>query len=281
MTVQIYAHRGASAAFAEHTRAAYCQALADGADGVECDLHLTADGEVVLLHDEDVRRTSNGSGPVAEHTLAQLRALDFSSWHGAAIPPHYGTTATQLLTLDQLMALLAAAGRPVGLAIEFKYGATFNPRLIEATFLALRSHGWSAEPSTAGNVGVSFMSFHPEAVKFLSKTVPPEHLCQLLELIDVTGDGAGEEVMFLHEQAMAEGEKLIDCGVAHLAGPGVEYLRAHPGNAAKWRENGRVLRVWTVDTVEELALCLAAGVEQVTSNKPREIRSMLPALPHL
>lgn len=283
MTVQIYAHRGSSAAFAEHTRAAYLQALADGADGVECDLHLTADGELVLLHDDDVARTSNSAGSVAELTLAQLRTLDFSSWHGVVIPPDYGTIATQLLTLPQLLELLAAAGRPIALALEFKYGATFKPQLVDAALKTLRSFGWDSEKSSAGNIHVSFMSFHPDAVKHLAAQIPAAHLCQLLENVQVAGVreeldmGAftGRTAAFLMRRAMAEGERLIDDGVAQLAGPGVEFLRAHPGNAARWVAAGRVLRVWTVDTAEDLALCLAAGVEQVTSNRPREIRELL------
>src|SRR5881409_2356806 len=83
---KVYAHRGSSAAFAEHTKAAYLQALADGADGVECDVHLTRDQHVVLLHDANLDRTSDGTGPVADRTLEELRRLDFSSWKGARIP---------------------------------------------------------------------------------------------------------------------------------------------------------------------------------------------------
>ncbi|SEE96739.1 glycerophosphoryl diester phosphodiesterase [Arthrobacter alpinus] len=283
MTVQIYAHRGSSADFAEHTRAAYLQALGDGADGVECDLHLTADGELVLLHDDDVGRTSNGTGPVAEMTLAELRELDFSSWHGVEIPASYGSAAAQLLTLTELLEILSGAGRVLGLAIEFKYGASFSPQVIEKTLETLRSHGWTPEDSKASNVLVSFMSFHPAAVKYLSKQLPPDHICQLLEDVGVedikdeleVGPIAGHTVAFLMRRAMAEGEALVDDGVAHLAGPGVDYLRANPDNAANWVKNGRVLRVWTVDTPEDLNLCLAAGVTQVTTNKPREIRALL------
>ena len=64
----VYAHRGASEAFAEHTRAAYLQAIADGADGVECDIHLTRDQHAVLLHDANLDRTSDGTRPVADRT---------------------------------------------------------------------------------------------------------------------------------------------------------------------------------------------------------------------
>ncbi len=86
MSPQIFAHRGASGRYAEHTRAAFLQALADGADGVECDVHLTRDEQLVCIHDPTLERTSNGSGDVADHTLAQLRELDFSSWKGVRIP---------------------------------------------------------------------------------------------------------------------------------------------------------------------------------------------------
>ncbi|AIY02112.1 hypothetical protein ART_2513 [Arthrobacter sp. PAMC 25486] len=266
MTVQIFAHRGSSGAYAEHTRAAYLQALADGADGVECDLHLTGDGHLVLLHDETVDRTSNGSGPVAEMTLAQLRMLDFSSWHGAAIPPEFGSQTDQLLTLPELLEILADAQRNIGLAIEFKYAANFDPALVDAALETLRGHGWTPEPSTAGNVELSFMSFHPAAVKYLAQRVSPAQLCQLLEIVG-------------SEESAEQGQRhqMMDDGVAHLAGPGVEYLREHPGDVARWVSAGRVLRVWTVNTAAELQLCLGAGVAQVTTNVPREIREMLAA----
>lgn len=285
MTVQIYAHRGASAAFAEHTRAAYLQAIADGADGVECDLHLTADGHLVLLHDDDVDRTSNGTGQVAELTLAQLRGMDFASWHGTPIPAHYGAIPEQLLTLPELLDLLAGAGRPLGLAIEFKYGADFDPELVEAALDTLRRRGWDRETSVAGNTTVSFMSFHPEAVQYLAEHVPAGVLCQLLEEVDVAevreglevGAAVGHVAAFLMRRAMAAGEKLLDDGVAHLAGPGVEYLRANPGNGERWVQDGRTLRVWTVDTAGDLAFCVAAGVAEVTTNRPREIRELLAA----
>src|SRR6476620_11650830 len=111
----VYAHRGASADFAEHTRAADLQALADGADGVECDVHLTRDQHVVLLHDANLDRTSDGTGPVAERTLEELRQLDFSSWKGVRIPETFGARSEQLLTLPELLDILRGAGRPMKL----------------------------------------------------------------------------------------------------------------------------------------------------------------------
>jgi glycerophosphoryl diester phosphodiesterase len=72
----IIGHRGASADAPENTLAAFALAIEQGADGIELDVQLSADGWPVIIHDDSVDRTSNGSGRVAEMTVAQLRALD-------------------------------------------------------------------------------------------------------------------------------------------------------------------------------------------------------------
>lgn len=75
-----FAHRGASAIAPENTLAAYGAAVAAGATAVEMDLHLTADGHVVLMHDSTVDRTTDGSGRIAQMSLAQIRELDAGRW---------------------------------------------------------------------------------------------------------------------------------------------------------------------------------------------------------
>jgi glycerophosphoryl diester phosphodiesterase len=76
----VIAHRGFSAEAPENTLAAVRAAIATGADMVEVDVTLTADGEVVVIHDDTLDRTTDGSGKVAEHTLDQLLRLDAGSW---------------------------------------------------------------------------------------------------------------------------------------------------------------------------------------------------------
>jgi len=70
------AHRGASGAYPENTLAAFAAAAEQGADMVELDVHLSADSQLVVIHDETVDRTTGGSGAVGALTLAQLKALD-------------------------------------------------------------------------------------------------------------------------------------------------------------------------------------------------------------
>ncbi|HEV7167421.1 MAG TPA: glycerophosphodiester phosphodiesterase family protein [Micrococcaceae bacterium] len=279
----IYAHRGSSERFAEHTRAAYLQAIADGADGVECDVHLTADLQLVLLHDATLERTSNGTGPVSGFSLAQLRTLDFSSWKGAVVPEAYGGPREQLLTLAELVALLRGAGREIGLAIEFKHPSPFGTQPEEQTLALLRSQGWLPETSVLENITISFMSFNPESLQQLARSVPGRFLCQLVAHIEGgAGDGpadggtASEAQLGTLRLALAEGERMLDDGRVGLAGPGIEYLRGHPDRVQRWGAAGTRVRVWTVDTREELDLCLRMGVQELTTNRPAELRALLP-----
>lgn len=84
MKPKIIAHRGASAHRPENTLAAFQLALDQGADGIELDVMLSADGEMVVIHDEEVDRTTNGHGKVRNLTLNQLKALD--AGQGESIP---------------------------------------------------------------------------------------------------------------------------------------------------------------------------------------------------
>ncbi|MEM2898032.1 MAG: glycerophosphodiester phosphodiesterase family protein [Nitrososphaerota archaeon] len=78
----IVAHRGLSCRFPENTLRAVKEALRLGVDGVEVDVRVCRDGVVVLMHDESVERTTNGSGRVRDLTWAEIRGLDAGSWKG-------------------------------------------------------------------------------------------------------------------------------------------------------------------------------------------------------
>ena len=117
------AHRGASGYAPENTRAAFDLALAMGAGAIETDVQLSADGEAVIFHDGTIDRTSDGHGPLGDHTLAELRALDLGGWYGKAF------AGQRILTLAEL--LDEYAGR-IPLAIEIK-----DPRAAAATIAAL------------------------------------------------------------------------------------------------------------------------------------------------
>jgi glycerophosphoryl diester phosphodiesterase len=96
----VVAHRGSSGSAPENTMAAFEIALQSGADIIECDVRLTRDGEVVVFHDRNLDRTTNGNGPVESRTLGELKRLDAGSWFSA------GFKGEQIPTLGEVLRLL-------------------------------------------------------------------------------------------------------------------------------------------------------------------------------
>ncbi|MDE3015695.1 MAG: hypothetical protein KGI29_02075 [Pseudomonadota bacterium] len=123
------AHRGASAAAPENTMSAFRKALELGADAVECDVHVSKDGEAVVIHDDTLERTTSGRGRVADFTLKELKG--FVAGGGERIP-----------TLEELLAF--AADRLM-VFIEIK-AADAVPRVAELVTRCSKRHGYARFP---------------------------------------------------------------------------------------------------------------------------------------
>lgn len=104
-TLFLYAHRGASAGAPENTLAAFRRALAAGADGIELDVHLSRDGVPVVIHDDTLERTTDGTGRVAAHPLDRLQSLDAGAWFASRF------AGEPLPTLQAALHLLAGRVR--------------------------------------------------------------------------------------------------------------------------------------------------------------------------
>ena len=266
---RIFAHRGSSGRYAENTRAAFMQAIQDGADGLECDVRLTADGEVVVHHDAKLGRTSNGSGPVSEHSLAQLRGMDFSNWKNPSWPAEYGGVREQLLTLDDLLDIAEAAGRPIEVAIEVKHTPAHNPALDEAVLAIVEARS-TPSSLTFGNVSASIMSFSPTSVRRMIEVCGAEKVCMLIE---------NKRLTKLQRSRQNAAMKMLNETAQLLAGPGVSFIRAHEEHVRRWIRQGTKHRVWTVDTLEDAHYLLDLGVEELTGNYPAELRQALQDAP--
>lgn len=106
----IFAHRGSAGTHPENTMAAFEAAVKAGAEGLEIDIHLTKDGVPVVIHDDTVDRTTNGTGRVKDYTLEELKKLDAGSWfnanfEGAVIPTleevlHWMSPTSLLLNIE-------------------------------------------------------------------------------------------------------------------------------------------------------------------------------------
>ena len=168
---QVVAHRGASHENAEHTLGAYVAALDAGAEGLECDVRLTADGHLVCVHDRDLRRTASHRGVISTMELAELEQLDFAAWKNPwdfdDEAPLRDESLDRVLTLRKLLETAADYDRRVDLAIETKhptrYGGLVEKRLVET----LRDFGWHE-----GDTPVRVMSFSFTALTRVDQMAP-------------------------------------------------------------------------------------------------------------
>ncbi|MFD9306629.1 glycerophosphodiester phosphodiesterase [Streptomyces sp. NPDC060048] len=240
---RVIAHRGASHEHPEHTIEAYRQAIADGADALECDVRLTADHRLVCVHDRRVERTSDGRGVVSEMTYEELRALDFGAWKGP------GHTGARVLLFEDLLREALAAPYPVGLAVETKHPARAGGRLEAELVRTLRAHGLA--DGSSGRVEV--MSFSRNALTRLHRLAP------------------GLPAVYLIERRV----RPVRPPYATHAGPGIDLVRQDPGLVGRLKAKGLQVRVWTVDETEDVELCVRLGVDTIITNRPRDVRKLL------
>ena len=116
--VRIWAHRGCSMAYPENTIEAFAAAAKiEGITGIELDIQLTKDREIVVIHDETVDRTTNGKGNVCEYTLEKLKELEIASVNG---------TKTKIPTLREVFEALKPACQENGLLINIEIQSSFK-----------------------------------------------------------------------------------------------------------------------------------------------------------
>ena len=257
MRPQVVAHRGSSHDTAEHTLAAYEKAVAVGADGLECDVRLTADGHLVCVHDRDLRRTAATKGVVSTMNLAELDELDFASWKNPWAEmddeaPEMDREAGRVLTLRRLLEMVAEQDRPIEVAIETKhptrYGGLVERRLVEL----LADFGWTGADSPA-----RVMSFSFNAVSRVRRLAPEIPVVMLVDKA--------------HHWPVLRPLVADDW----IIGPDMKELHAHPGLGRHLVRAGREIHVWVVNTRADLDLCLSLGVTAVISDRPAHILELL------
>lgn len=261
MRPQVVAHRGASHEIAEHTLGAYVRALDVGAEALECDVRLTADGHLVCVHDRTLRRTAQTRGVVSTMELAELSELDFAKWKNPWVDlddeaPDRDERLDRVLTLRTLLETVrdysTRTGRRVELAIETKhptrYGGLVEKRLVEL----LAEFGW-----TGPDAPVRVMSFSYTALQRVERLAPDLRLVQLIE--------------------RARNWPMLSrvIGPHWIVGPGIEELRDHRKLGPRIVKAGHDLHVWTVNTEADLDLCLRLGVKAVISDRPAYMLELL------
>ena len=228
----VWAHRGASGYAPENTLPAFQKAFQMGADGIELDVQMTKDGELVVCHDETIGRTSNGSGWIKDKTLAELKALDFScgqkDFAGVTIP-----------TMREVFELLAPTDMIIN--IELKTGIVFYLGMAKKLLELTSECGFSDR--------VIYSSFNHYTIKHIREIAPEAKLGFLYAdgTIDMPSYAIKHGVQALHPAL---------------------YNIQFPGFIEECRQRGLAVNVWTVNEEEHLGLCCKAGVDAIITNYP-------------
>jgi len=261
---QVVAHRGASDERAEHTLNAYRQALVDGADALECDVRLTADGHLVCVHDRRIDRTSNGRGVVSTLQLQQLQTMDFEGWKNpwrdlddeADDESDDVGEPGLVLTLERLCALIHDWGRPVQLAIETKHPTRFAGLVERRLVELLTRFGWDRPPA-GSQATARVMSFAWMSLRRVRERAPGIPTVFLMDRVPLR----------YREGSLPRGSR--------IAGPSMDIVRAYPHYVRKLHAAGHAVHVWVVNEPADLQLCVDLGVEAVITDRPAGSVEML------
>ncbi|WPB58078.1 glycerophosphodiester phosphodiesterase [Xylophilus sp. GOD-11R] len=246
----VIAHRGVPGDAPENTLASYRVAIAAQADHVETDVALTADGEVILMHDADLRRTTNAaevfpgraSYDVSTFTLSEIRELDAGRWFSV------GYTGEKVPTLDELLALLARSG--TGLFLELKSADADLAARVAARLVA---SGWLRDGVPTQKLVV--ISFNAEHLRKMHTLLPS------VELAWITGKEVNEAQLAdlaTYAQGLDIHHSLMNRALVDLC--------------ARYRLK---TYVWTVDAPADVDRMLGLGLDGITTDVPAYLRSRL------
>jgi len=237
-----FAHRGASAHAPENTLAAFDLALRHEADAFELDAKLSADGQVVVIHDQTVDRTTDGEGDVGNMTLAALQELDAGSFFDIAF------RGERIPTLAQVF---EAFGHKTYINVELTNYAFPNDDLPERVAELVKHHRLEKR--------VLFSSFNPRALLKARRLIPEVPL-GLLALPGRRGWWARSWL----------GRIVVSYDALHP-----ESTDVTAGLVASAHRRGHRVNVWTVNQPEEMKRLFALGVDGIFTDDPKLARQVL------
>jgi glycerophosphoryl diester phosphodiesterase len=240
------AHRGGAALWPENSLLAFGHALALGADYLELDVHLSRDGQVMVIHDATLERTTTGSGPVRERTAAELGALFLKDRSGAV-------TTEPVPTLDQVVALAAAGKRQMLLEIKTDERKRRYPDIEEKVFAVLDRHRFT--------LFAIVMSFEGETWRRLRQLRPDARVGALYSARMLPATGIELELGSLRQ-----------AGITFV---GLEQRMVTADVARQARLAGLTLGVWTVNERDAIERFVGQGVGVVITDRPDLAKAVL------
>ncbi len=230
--MKIIAHRGYSAKYPENTIAAFRAAAALPIYGVEFDVHLTKDRQIVVIHDESIDRTSNGSGFVKDMTLEQLRQYDYGSWFSEEF------AGENVPTLSEVLAVFSNTNFRIN--IEIKSDIFFYPEIEELVLRKVDEFGLLDQ--------VIISSFDHESVQRIAQIAPNVENASLFANVVLN---------------LTEYQKLIPAKALHVSLPSA--FRQPVLDAI---QKGSLVRVYTVNEKEYVKLLLNSGIDAIFTDEP-------------
>ncbi|NNU75672.1 glycerophosphodiester phosphodiesterase [Clostridium estertheticum] len=234
-----YAHRGASGYFPENTMLSFRKAIELGATGIETDIQMTSDGVLVLIHDENVDRTTNGTGLVKDFRFVDLNKLDAGSWFNDNYNNETIPTAEQLIILAKENNIL--------LNLEIKNGEVIYPGIEEKLIEMIYKYNYGDKVILS-----SFNHYSMVHCKEISKEIKtgllymaglyhPEAYCKY------TGADA------LHPYYISINKEIIDDA----------------------KKEGLLVNPFTVNSEEAMKKLIEAGVSGIITNYPDKLKNVL------
>ena len=236
---KIFAHRGFSGKYPENTMLAFEKAVEIGVDGIELDVHLTKDNEIVIIHDEDIKRTCDGEGLVKDMTLEELRRFDAS----ASFRGQYGFCG--IPTLREYFELVKDT--PVVTNIELKTGVYEYPTIEKRVIDMVREFGLSDR--------IIFSSFNHFTVKRCEEIAPE------IKRGFLTGD-------WLYDFGKYTAERNVQCCHPWHVSLSEETVK-------EMHEAGCEINTWTVNEYEDIRKLSAWGVDSLIGNFPDRMIEVL------
>ncbi len=233
MRTQVWAHRGSSELAPENTIEAFSLAIAQGADGIELDVHESADGALIVIHDADVSRTTNGRGRIVDQSLAALKNLSADSGKP-------GFPEAKIPTLPEVYELVKPTSLTVN--VEIKSDEVIYWGIWDKLLQLERDMGMTGR--------VIYSSFNHYALRELKKSRPTAR----------TG--------LLYAEGMLDPWVYAKYAQADAIHPHYLVALLSPGLLEGCKKNGIAVHPWTADDPVILAKLFASGVEAVITNVP-------------
>lgn len=246
--VKVVGHRGAAALAPENTLASFRKALEIGVDIIELDIHLTNDGRIVVIHDSNVKRTTNSKGEISELTLEEIKSLDAGSWFDASFENE------QIPTLSEVLDLVNGQCKVL---VEIKWPKsniykTIVPKMLDI-FDEKNASSW-----------VIVQSFEPKYLNQLSELTSEIEMHQLLF-------GFGDIVPIYYDRSLHWGKFIPVKGITSL---NIFYIYLNKGFTNTLDENTSI-GVFTVNKEKDILKSISLGAKFIISDNPDLVKSVI------